>query len=222
MHGVQLLVSVYRVMSSVLVKLGEADLGWLAADRAVATAGDDPVLAGAAAVSIGHALRALGRGRLAMAATVAAAHRIAPVPAPECSGKLAVQGALLLQAALAAAGCVEGRRVEELTGQAIEIAARVDARDDPHQTSFGLVAVELARIVAAVELGDAEEAVYRHEQAIRREAWRLSRPNTGLPIWWTPRGRTSRSVTCVARGACWSTRMGSRRPRSGVVRRRVR
>ncbi|MEU3454996.1 helix-turn-helix domain-containing protein [Micromonospora sp. NPDC006766] len=172
-HGMQLLVSVYRIMSSVLVKLGEADLGWLAADRAVATAGDDPVLAGAAAVSIGHALRALGRGRLAMAATVAAAHRIAPVRLPEGSGKLAVQGALLLQAALAAAGCVEGRRVEELTDQAIEIAAWVDAREDPHQTSFGLVAVELARIVAAVELGNAEEAVYRHEQAIRREAWRL-------------------------------------------------
>ncbi|MFG1804129.1 helix-turn-helix domain-containing protein [Micromonospora carbonacea] len=34
----ELLVQVYRITSSVLVKLGEADLGWLAADRAVATA----------------------------------------------------------------------------------------------------------------------------------------------------------------------------------------
>ncbi|WP_243710593.1 helix-turn-helix transcriptional regulator [Micromonospora sp. KC213] len=42
----ELLVQVYRITSSILVKLGEADLGWLAADRAMAVAGGDPLLAG--------------------------------------------------------------------------------------------------------------------------------------------------------------------------------
>ncbi|MFG3417482.1 helix-turn-helix domain-containing protein [Micromonospora sp. NPDC049460] len=160
-----LLVQAYRITSSVLVKLGEADLGWLVADRAVAVAGGDPVLAGVAAVSVGQALRSLGRDRLALAATVAAARRVTP-------GSETVHGALLIQAALAAAGCGDTRRVGELTARAADIAARVGAGDDPYRTSFGPVAVELARVVAAVESGDAGEAVHRHEQAIRREGWR--------------------------------------------------
>ncbi|MEV5765123.1 helix-turn-helix domain-containing protein [Micromonospora sp. NPDC052213] len=166
-HAPELLVQAYRITSSVLVKLGEADLGWLAADRAVAVAGGDPVLAASAVVSIGQALRALGRDRLALAAAVAAARRV--VPTPETS---MVHGALLIQAALAAAGCGDTRRVGELTARAADIAARVGAGDDPYRTSFGPVAVELARVVAAVESGDAGEAVRRHEQAIRREGWR--------------------------------------------------
>ncbi|WP_243639359.1 hypothetical protein [Micromonospora sp. MW-13] len=159
-----LLVQAYRITSSVLVKLGEADLGWLAADRAAAVAGGDPVLAGAATVSVGQALRALGSDRLALVATVAAVHRVAPA-----SGM--VHGALLLQAALAAAGGGDAHRAEELTDRAAGVAARV-AGDDPHRTGFGPVAVELARVVAAVELGDARAAVGRHEQAVRRQAWR--------------------------------------------------
>ncbi|WP_229406867.1 helix-turn-helix domain-containing protein [Micromonospora sp. NBRC 110038] len=184
----ELLVQAYRITSSVLVKLGEADLGWLAADRAVAVAGGDPVLAGAATISAAQALRALGYDRLALVAALAAAHRIAPAPVsaptsaaePQTSGvseavppaATAVHGALLLQAALAAAGCGDAHRAGELTGRAAEVAARVVA-DDPHRTGFGPVAVELAEVVAAVELGDASAAVVRHEQVVRRDAWRL-------------------------------------------------
>ncbi|MGK5521212.1 helix-turn-helix domain-containing protein [Micromonospora sp. URMC 107] len=159
-----LLVQAYRITSAVLVKLGEADLGWLAADRAVAVAGGDPALAGAATVSVGQALRALGRDRLALVATLTAARRVAPTSE-------AVHGALLIQAALAAAGCGDAHRAEELIERAVEVAARV-AGDDPHRTGFGPGAVEAARVVAAVERGDAGEAVRRHETAVRGEAWR--------------------------------------------------
>ncbi|MFC8849415.1 MULTISPECIES: helix-turn-helix domain-containing protein [unclassified Micromonospora] len=175
-----LLVQAYRIASSVLVKLGEADLGWLAADRAVAVAGGDRVLAGAATVSAAQALRALGYDRLALVAAVAAVHRIAPAPGPEAASAgsavseaaTAVHGALLLQAALAAAGCGDAHRAGELTDRADGVAARV-AADDPHRTGFGPVAVEFARVVTAVELGDARAAVARHEQVVRRDAWLL-------------------------------------------------
>ncbi|WP_431977251.1 helix-turn-helix domain-containing protein [Micromonospora haikouensis] len=166
----ELLVQAYRITSSVLVKLGEADLGWLAADRAVAVAGGDRVLAGAATISAAQALRALGYDRLALVAALAAAHRVAP--AWEVVAASAVHGTLLLQAALAAAGCGDAHRAGELTGRAAEVAARV-AADDPHRTGFGPVAVELAEVVVAVELGEARAAVARHEQMVRRDAWRL-------------------------------------------------
>ncbi|MEV0940823.1 helix-turn-helix transcriptional regulator [Micromonospora wenchangensis] len=170
----ELLVQTYRVASAVLVKLGEADLGWLAADRAMAVAGDDPVLAGTAAVAVGQALRALSRGQLALAATVAAARRVAPRPVRDATvARQALCGTLLLQAALAAAEHGDTHRADELIDLTAEIATRVGGGDDPHRICFGPVVVELARVVAAVEVGDGGEAVYRHEQVIRREGWRL-------------------------------------------------
>ncbi|MEU7956944.1 helix-turn-helix domain-containing protein [Micromonospora humida] len=170
----ELLVQTYRITSAVLVKLGEADLGWLAADRAVAVAGDDPALAGTAAVAVGQALRALGRGRLALAVTVTAARRVAPRPVRDApAARQALCGTLLLQAALAAAEHGDPRRADELIDLAAGIAARVGAGDDPHHCGFGPVAVELARMVAAIEVGDAGEAVHRHEQVVRRDGWRL-------------------------------------------------
>ncbi|PWU49867.1 XRE family transcriptional regulator [Micromonospora sp. S4605] len=159
-------VQAYRVTSSLLVKLGEADLAWLAADRAMGAAGGDPVLSAAAAVSVGAALRALGRHRLALAATLAAASRLAPAQAP------AVHGTLLLQAALAAAGSGDARRVGELTDRAAGIAAGIRAGDDPHRTGFGTAAVELARVVVAVESGDTSAAVRRHGRLALGEGWR--------------------------------------------------
>ncbi len=179
-HG-ELPVQAYRIASSVLVKLGEADLGWLTADRAVAAAGEDAVLAGTAAISIGQALRLAGRQRLALAATVAAAQRLTSVamrPAGDgvSSGRraqeLAVGGTLLLQGALAAAGSGEPGQAGVLLDQAAAVASRVEVADDPYGTTFGPVAVELARVVVAVERGAAAEAVGRHELLIRRDGWR--------------------------------------------------
>ncbi|WCN84289.1 hypothetical protein [Micromonospora sp. LH3U1] len=81
-------------------------------------------------------------------------------------------GTLLLQAALAAAGCGEHQRADELTDGAAGIAARLRGYDDTHRTSFGPIAVDLARVVLAAQRGDATEAVRRHVTVIRREAWR--------------------------------------------------
>ncbi|WP_405432036.1 helix-turn-helix domain-containing protein [Micromonospora sp. NBC_00617] len=162
-------VQTYRITSALLVKLGEADLGWLAADRAVAAAGDDSALAATAAVSVGQALRASGRDRLALAATLAAANRVRPQRSP---GEWAVGGTLLIQAALAAAGCGEHHRADELTDRAAGVAASLRGYDDQYRTSFGPVAVELARVLVAAHRGDADEAVRRHVSVVRREAWR--------------------------------------------------
>ncbi|MGC4846430.1 helix-turn-helix domain-containing protein [Micromonospora sp. DT15] len=198
----ELLVQAYRITSALLVKLGEADLAWLAADRAMTAAGDDRFLAAAAAISVGQALRASNRDPLALAALLPAANHVLPPstsygdqevcgtfgdqtgPKPLDHGGheslrgqgehrgSAVGGTLLVQGALAAAGCGEHRRADELIGQAAGIAASLRGYDDTHRTSFGPVAVELARVLVSAQRGDAAEALRRHSAVVRREGWR--------------------------------------------------
>ncbi|MEU7774452.1 helix-turn-helix domain-containing protein [Micromonospora taraxaci] len=198
-RSAEVLVQAYRITSSLLVKLGEADLAWLAADRAMSAAGDDPFLAATAAISVAQALRASNRDRLALAATLSAANRILPsLPGPGdqemcgtvgdqiarkpldhggdgrggSAGERAVGGTLLLQAALAAAGCGDALRAHELTDRAAGVASNLRGYDDTHRTSFGPIAVDLARVLSAAQRGDSDEALQRHVTVVRREAFR--------------------------------------------------
>ncbi|MFI0797054.1 helix-turn-helix domain-containing protein [Micromonospora rubida] len=169
----ELLVQAYRITSSVLVKLGEGDLGWLAADRAMSVATGDPLLVAAATVPLGQALRVLDRPRPALAVTIAAAYRIAPrVWRDGPRRDLALRGTLLLQAALAAAGFGDERSARELVDQAAGIADEIGEGHDRHWASFGPTAVGLARVAAAVELGAGGEAVVLHEKVVGAGDWR--------------------------------------------------
>ncbi|WBB78974.1 helix-turn-helix domain-containing protein [Micromonospora sp. WMMD882] len=169
------LVQAYRITASALVKLGVAELAWLAADRAmtVAATSGDPLLVAVAAIPVGQALRALGQSRPAMAATVTAAHRIrATIPGQGPPDALSVLGTLLLEGALAAAVGNYPRGVRELLDRAAGLAGQVGDGHDHQWTGFGPTAVELARVAAAVDLGDAGEAVARHRAVVDGERWR--------------------------------------------------
>ncbi|MGC4809765.1 helix-turn-helix domain-containing protein [Micromonospora sp. DT228] len=165
MAGRVAVVEVYRVTAALLVKLGEGSLAWLAADRAMSAAAGDRMLLGCAAVQLGQALRASARARPVL---LAAADQIAPGTPEEAS----LRGSLLVQAALIAARAGDDRAAGELLDEAAVLAARVGDGHDRCWTAFGPTAVELARVTAAVELGDGPQAVARHEEAIGRDGWR--------------------------------------------------
>ncbi|MEU1605606.1 helix-turn-helix domain-containing protein [Micromonospora matsumotoense] len=168
-----LLVEVYRLTASLLVKLGEVDLGWLAADRAMATGAGDPLLVAAATVQLSQVFRASGRARAAQSAALGGAYRIALLgPGDGGPGELSLCGALLVQAALGAARRGEDRAVADLLDEADGMAAQVGEGHDHHRTAFGPTAVDLARTAAALDLGHAGEAVAWHERATRRDVWR--------------------------------------------------
>ncbi|MEU8261452.1 helix-turn-helix domain-containing protein [Micromonospora sp. NPDC048999] len=171
------LVEAYRIAASLLVKLGAAELAWLAADRAMTVATGDPVLVAAAAVQLGQVLRATGRTRSAAPTMRAAAYRIAP---PDLDGghasRLSLCGTLLVQAALAAARHGDDHATADLLDEAADLAAQVGDGHDHHRTGFGPTSVAAARVVAALELGDAGEAVAWHEKTVGREGWRWLPP----------------------------------------------
>ncbi|NYH43279.1 hypothetical protein HNR22_003006 [Micromonospora jinlongensis] len=104
-------VEAYRVTAALLVKLGEGNLAWLAADRAMSAAAGDRVLLACAAVQLGQVLRASVRAGPVM---LAAASQIAP----GTPGELSLRGSLLVQAALIAARAVDDRVVGELLDEA--------------------------------------------------------------------------------------------------------
>ncbi|MFI7209830.1 helix-turn-helix domain-containing protein [Micromonospora maritima] len=167
------LVEAYRVTAALLVKLGDAELAWLAVDRAMLAASGDRELVAAAAVQLGQVLRALGRAREAKPVMLTAAYRIAP-PVIEHGApvELSLCGTLLIQASLAAAQDGNESAAGELLDEAAGMAQQVGDGCDHHCTAFGPTAVDVARAAVAVENGDTDEALAWHEKATTRSSWR--------------------------------------------------
>lgn len=165
-EAAHLLSQVYQIASSTLRKLGELDLAWLAADRAitVATRTPDANLAGTATHRIGSALLALGRARPALEVNLAAANRMAPAGDKVTPAQISVYGMLLLQGAMAAARLGDSATVRDLLGGAAEAAQRLGADANHYWTCFGPTNVELHRAAASVELGEGRAAVETHER----------------------------------------------------------
>ncbi|MFV2113151.1 helix-turn-helix domain-containing protein [Micromonospora sp. LOL_025] len=170
----ELLVSAYGLVALVLVKVGQGELAWLAADRgmAVALTTDDARLAAVATVPLSQALRAVGRRRSAMETALVAARRLPPresaegALSPGGDGAPSLRVTLLLQAALAAASRGDERRVASLLDQA---AVAVGG-------GFGRASVEAARVVAEAAVGDVQAATVRHERLVCGEQWRWLQP----------------------------------------------
>ncbi|SCF48477.1 Helix-turn-helix domain-containing protein [Micromonospora matsumotoense] len=165
----ELLVRVYRLTAQTLVKLGDAHLAWLAADRAMmaATRGD-PLRIGLAAVSLTQALR---RGRLATTAALTAVRQLDPAVTHGHPPASALTGTLLIEAALAAAGHGDAATAHDLTERAAHLAADHE-RHDQDGVTFGPISIDLARALTATRLGDHHRAVALHRRATDQEGWR--------------------------------------------------
>ncbi|XTZ17564.1 helix-turn-helix domain-containing protein [Micromonospora echinospora] len=164
-----LLVRVYRLTAQVLVKLGEAHLAWLAADRAMTAAAGAPRRTALAAAPLVQALRALNRGRLATAAATTAVHALDPAPSSP-PDDLALAGMLLTEAALAAATYADAATVDGLIDRAAHLAA---THDEHHHDDdgFGLIVIDLARALTTARLGDTHRAIDLHQRATSSDAW---------------------------------------------------
>ncbi|TDB93700.1 XRE family transcriptional regulator, partial [Micromonospora fluostatini] len=163
----RLLGQAYQVAATVLRKIGEHHLAWLAADRgmAVSADADDPLLAARAAVPLGGVVGDVGLPRRAVETCLAIAHGMAPAdPLDAGPEHLSVYGCLLLQAAMGAAHDGDERCADDLLEQAAEAAGRVGDGHDHYWTAFGPGLVGVARVAADVELGRAEVAVAGHQE----------------------------------------------------------
>lgn len=165
-NAAHLLAQVYQIAASTMRKLGEHELGWLAADRAVGVShrSGDPLLAGVATTRVANAMLALGRARPALDLNVQVAHRLAPAVTSEATpARLSVYGHLLLQGAMAAARCGDLATSRDLLRAADEAADQLGHDANHYWTVFGPTNVGLHRAAAAVDLGEHGTAVATHE-----------------------------------------------------------
>ncbi|WP_117210149.1 helix-turn-helix domain-containing protein [Allorhizocola rhizosphaerae] len=164
-EAARLLGQVYQITSSAMRRMGELDLGWLAADRSIAVSqrAGDHLLAGVATARVALALRALGRHRSALEVNVNIANRLCPGAEQADPDRLSVYGFLLLQGAMAASCLGDSATMHDLLNAAEDAAQGVGADANHYWTSFGPTNVLLHRAAAAVELGEGGAAVAVHE-----------------------------------------------------------
>jgi transcriptional regulator with XRE-family HTH domain len=151
----------HHVAASILLKVGDQGLGWLAADRSMqaARASDDPLTIASSARIITHAMMNSKHYTAATdtASTLAAnLDRDVPSHDPE---SLSVYGSLLLRGAVAAAQQDNRRGAHELLTEAEDAAGRLGEDRNLRWTAFGPTNASLHRVNIAVTLGDAGTAI---------------------------------------------------------------
>jgi transcriptional regulator with XRE-family HTH domain len=163
-----LLAQGYHLVAKTLTKVDQADLAWVAAERAAAAASrsEDPGLIAASAYHLGHALRRAGRVTeatnlvdQAYGALDRRARRGNQEPA-----FIGLAGALTLTAVIAAASAGDRPAVVELLDRAAALADQLGQDRNDHWFAFGPTNVRIHRLAVAVEMGEAREAVRVGEQ----------------------------------------------------------
>jgi hypothetical protein len=160
-----LLADLYTLASELMVKLGNDQLAWTTADRALQAAyGTDDVLTQAAANRAwAIVLRRAGRGETAQRLVIDTAASLQPDlrRGPEY---LSVYGSLLSTAAYTAAVNGDRDASRTLIGEAVVTAARLGTDSNHRFTAFGPTSVELYRISIARVLGDSGTAIETAQQ----------------------------------------------------------
>lgn len=152
---------IHHLGATTLAKVGESDLAWMAAERAMHAAdqADDPMVLASASRAGTHALLAIGRYGDAMNLGITAADWLGGHIASEDPAALSLAGMLYLRTAVAAARHQDRSATADLLRRAQSIAD-LQGEDANHwQTAFGPTNVELHKVSTALDLGDASFVV---------------------------------------------------------------
>ena len=158
----ELLGDTYQATAAMMVKIGETDAAWIAADRAgfCAEMAGSPLAVAASMFRMAHVFLALGQIDQAhhVAASTASAlePKIAPGAAPEV---LSLYGAMHLVLAVAAARDNKRGQAHQHLDTARTIAGQLGEDRDDYGTEFGPTNVAIHAVDVAVELGDAGQAI---------------------------------------------------------------
>jgi hypothetical protein len=161
---------VYRVTSGMLDRIGERELPWIAAERAMAAAEhtEDPLLLAGAAWRMAVVLRHAGRIQASTDVPARAADALRPLLRDDWPQAHSVYGALQLKAAVGAATLDDRHAVGDHLAQAAAAAELVGDQRNDYWFAFGQSNVDIHGAWLALELGDPIGAINRGEQVHHR------------------------------------------------------
>ncbi|NES16444.1 transcriptional regulator [Micromonospora sp. PPF5-17] len=155
----RLLAAAYIAASKLATKVGDGDTALLTADRASTAArlADDQALAAVAAYQAACGLMRLpGRAGDAEQIVLTSVDRLGTVDDPDL---LSAQGALVLLAAVMAAGQGRSREAGQFLATAADLAAVLGSDRNRLWTGFGPTNVVIHAVSAAVRAGNADQAL---------------------------------------------------------------
>lgn len=147
---------IHHLATTTLMKFGETDLAWIAAERALraADASGDPLVLGSAARAGTHALLGLGRYAEAIELGTTAVEWMRTQIEASDDIALSLGGMLQLRLAVAAARRADRAASSQFLEQATDAARRVGRDANLWHTGFGPTNVVLHRMAVALDLGD--------------------------------------------------------------------
>jgi tetratricopeptide (TPR) repeat protein len=147
---------IHHLAATTLAKIGEADLAWIAAERAMSAAerSDDPLSLASAARAGTHALLSVGRYDDAVNLGQTAAEWLAQQVDQNDPAALSITGMLHLRTAIAAAHRQDRGTTTTLLAAADQAASRLGHDANYWHTSFGPTNVQLHRVAASLDPGD--------------------------------------------------------------------
>ncbi len=151
----------YHVAASVLLKLDDHGLAWLAADRSMraASLSEDPLAVGSSARIVTHALMADGHFGAATTTASRYGEQLAAELSRPTPDSLSVYGSLLLRGAIAAGQAEDRDASMAMLDEAARAGSRLGSDYNHRWTAFGPANVLLHLVNVAVRLGDAGAAI---------------------------------------------------------------
>jgi transcriptional regulator with XRE-family HTH domain len=157
----ELLALSYQAAASVLTKLGEADLAWVAAERGLIAAQrtDSQIVLGSLFRSVAHTLLSTGRFQPAAQLVDRATGVLGSELGTADGAMLSVYGSLFLTGAMAASRAEDRATTRAFLHEAEESAVRLGADANHMWTAFGPTNVAIHQVNTAMELGDVQIAL---------------------------------------------------------------
>jgi hypothetical protein len=154
----------YNLVTALLSRTGDTELGWITADRAIAAAqrAEDAELIAVGMYRLGHVMTRAGRVEEAHSIATAAPGSTG-IASSSTPGAISLRGSLALIAAISAARRDDRREVLILLRHATQMADELGEDRNDHWTAFGPSNVRIHATSAAVELGDPNDALINGE-----------------------------------------------------------
>ena len=144
----------YQLTAATVLKLGDAGLGWVAADRSIQIAEQtgDLTLIGSAARRVAHALSATHQSDDAVELVKSATNRLEPHLRNADPAFVSAYGMLLLKGSIAAARLHQATDVRDLQNEALAVAGRLETDRNEHWSAFGTTNVLVHRVSALADM----------------------------------------------------------------------